>query len=212
MFKNLVQKTKTQFQAIHSGFHLFIAESKQSILIRQQPLASRTRNDFLLLQKNMADKKKLVPFMVCAVILPEVIPLLVMRGMVPSTMLTADQRTSQKEKRTIFRKEFQLAEGKGDTTEYIKNLQWTDVRNLNKYFGLSSFGTRKKLIEFLDFLKRDDEFVMELKSLTETEIQDALFLRGLPELKLNLEQLKRLLKERRNASNVIKWTISQLQS
>jgi hypothetical protein len=214
MFRNLIQKTKTQFQAIHSGFHLFIAESKQSIIIRKQPLGNRTRKDFLLLQKNMQDRKRLVPFMVCAVIIPELIPLLVIKGMVPSTMLTSDQRISQRDKRIAFRKKsvsnISMQEDTS-TMDYIKQLPWKDLRTLNQFFGLSSFTTRQKLLDHLEFLDRDDDFVLGLDNdcaLSEEEIQEVVFQRGLPELDMpNFDALKELLRERKKANNVVSWTL-----
>lgn len=96
--KNIYNSTKQTFV----GSKVLYQESKQvNSFIRSHPDTSKwTRKDYLFVHRVKTDVRKSALFGLIFLILPEVIPLILARGInvMPSGFLTADQKLSIKKK------------------------------------------------------------------------------------------------------------------
>ena len=133
----------------------------------------------------------MVPFFFITILLPEIIPVLILRGsaLIPSTCITPEQlakkRLKAAETRGTIAKALNFTNGKPFWKD-IDGLDWKQAKLMCRYYGLPtlrpSFILRKQLRSHKQFLRKDNELLMDgnlLDSLSDNEIDDALEQRGL---------------------------------
>ncbi|KAJ1652373.1 hypothetical protein IWQ61_007281 [Dispira simplex] len=166
-----------------------------------------SRSEFLLIHRASSDVKKVIPFVVVAIILPELLPFLLVfaPGMFPSTCVTEEQlvkkRKSAKETRQVIHDAVVKASGENsgfvnlpniirlaDTYQWdldIHNLDKPALKNFGRFLGIGSVGMkhrlRDKLARHLDFLREDDKMIRKegVETLSAPELHEACEARGM---------------------------------
>jgi LETM1 and EF-hand domain-containing protein 1 len=92
----MLQKAKETLNLLKNGSARFIQESKESKLLQQRQQAGEAlaRDEYRLIYRNRQDFKKVVPFFLVALVVPELIPVLIIKGsnLIPSTCLSAEDK------------------------------------------------------------------------------------------------------------------------
>jgi LETM1 and EF-hand domain-containing protein 1 len=199
---NFFKSARQQAAGYFNGIKLLIQESKDAKLLEmnlsQGNVKSLSRNEFLFLKRNKQDLKNLVPFFFISIIVPELIPVLLLRGstLIPSTCISPEQlnkkRLKHEEERKricgeLLRAHRKEGESKVDYTKITisSSSSWIELGQIARYYGFSkwTFPFRIRLalglhmkdleIDHLDYLNGS------LDSLTVHELQNALDQRGL---------------------------------
>ncbi|ORX88707.1 LETM1-domain-containing protein [Basidiobolus meristosporus CBS 931.73] len=166
-------------------------EKTKLLKIRQSQGYQLTRKEFQLVSKAPRDFRKLIPFGMLALVLPEVIPLIIgfAPRFVPSTCVTASQLEKQRNKvnekravitRNVLKSSVQNQIKLKDFKDMSKVAQLAkkfpgdfDLANINRnwlkgycrYMGLSEIGTRKmlenRLKKHFEYLTIDDKLIQK---------------------------------------------------
>ena len=204
MFKSARQQATGYF----NGIKLLIQETKDAKLLEidlsQGNVKSLTRNQFLFLKRNKQDLKNLVPFFFISIIVPELIPVLLLRGstLIPSTCISPDQLEKKRIKHEEERKRIcgellsVYRRDSGLEPDYhrmdIKNSSWAELGLVARYYGFSKWTLPFRIRSTLKMHMKDlevDHFeylASSLNSLSIAELQNALEHRGLFEVYLML--------------------------
>ncbi|KAK9768021.1 hypothetical protein K7432_001658 [Basidiobolus ranarum] len=164
-------------------------EKTKLLKIKQSQGYQLTRKEFQLVSKAPKDFRKLIPFGLLALVLPEVIPLIIgfAPGFVPTTCVTSSQLEKQRMKvnhkrsiitRNVIKSSFQNQIKPKDFKDAHKVAQLAkkfpgdfDLANINRnwlkgycrYMSLSEFGTKKmlenRLKKHFDYLTVDDKLI-----------------------------------------------------
>ncbi|KAF9529300.1 hypothetical protein CPB83DRAFT_812685 [Crepidotus variabilis] len=173
-----------------------IATVKERVAAGGSPL---TRAEFRLIQTQKDDIKKVVPFLIIAMLLEEVIPLIAIYApwMLPSTCILPSQRQKIEEKR--YEKAQTLAQ---DSRHIYAELKRTEnpagylpldslsisgaPTAISGLLGLSTLGgdflSARRIRRHLDFISKDDQLLLESGPdtfLTVRELKEALEERGM---------------------------------
>ncbi|KAJ6558575.1 hypothetical protein DFH09DRAFT_1163249 [Mycena vulgaris] len=163
-----------------------------------------------LLPTQSSDMKRLVPFIVIALILEEVIPLIVLYapGMLPTTCLLPSQRDRIQEKGTdkvlaLMTKERPVLQALTQAADGgvlpVASLQTRDIKTICGLLRLPTGGLQRLRLQrlqlHLSFVEKDDAFLMkeDLGGLSSQDLLQALHERGIITRDLDTEaQLKQL--------------------
>ncbi|KAI9144472.1 LETM1-like protein-domain-containing protein [Paraphysoderma sedebokerense] len=85
------QRIKAFIQQYYNGIKLLKSNIPRYNSLKELPSRSLSRADFLFVDQTKKDVQILAPFIFCLVLIPELIPLLVIKGWVPSTCLSEEQ-------------------------------------------------------------------------------------------------------------------------
>lgn len=93
---DMVQKTKAQAKVYMDGIKMLFEETKTAKLLKDKIKHhgyKPNRAEFVFLNRNAGDISKMAPFFLIALIAPEIIPFLVIKGstFIPSTCISAEQ-------------------------------------------------------------------------------------------------------------------------
>jgi hypothetical protein len=162
---SLIDKIKTQFKVFKNGISIFRSETQRKINIQRNggPI---NREEFLLCHRNDQDISKMIPFIIVSLILPEIIPIIILKmsHMIPSPFFSSSQLMGKRMALNKSRKEiafswineitekqnWHLSGLHGDSNldkillseiksaaNDMKDLDWDKLRKLAIFFGLS---------------------------------------------------------------------------
>jgi hypothetical protein len=214
MFRNLWSKTRQQISQIRMGTSMLIDQTKAALILKQKPPTTLVRQEFRLIEQNRRDIGALVPFVLCTIIIPELLPLMILKGRVPSTMMTNAQLQQRKirlsQRRLEIAKKFVGIAG-ATNEKPMSELNTAQLRDLNEFFVLRKYqlpwSYRTSLESHLEYLSKDDTYLVNSVDLSNDAIEAALFERGIHCECTSLEAFIALIKERQEQSNVVYWTL-----
>lgn len=111
---SLLENVKFQFQIFKSGIARLRSETEEKLQIQQRIQKQKTlmtRREFLLCHRNDQDISKLAPFMIISILIPEIIPIIVLKfpQMIPSTFFSTEQISTKRKALNDTRREIALA-------------------------------------------------------------------------------------------------------
>jgi hypothetical protein len=212
-FKTLIASSKQTFL----GTKILLDEGKQiKTFIQKHPDQSKwSRNEYLKVHRVRKDVKKAVSFGLIFVVLPEVVPFILARGMniMPWGFLTPDQKLTVQlkldQQRLDIAKKWISTLPKDIATHSKIEPQYylptafkrSELKEFATLFGVGKFGTSsmiiKRIYNHTRHLKIDDEYLMDmdLENLTEQEVITALNDRGISRYERSYQECIDLLKK-----------------
>jgi hypothetical protein len=220
MLRTFWTKTRNQIAQIRMGTSTLIDQTKAALVLKQKSPQTLLRQEFRLIEQNKRDLSALVPFILCTIIIPELLPLMILKGRVPSTMMTAEQlkeRQSRLSKRRLeIASKFLSKYPKSlipTTEEMLSDFGVAELRELNEFFDLKKYqlpwNYRRSIESHLQYLKKDDIYILNMKENTDDAIEAALFERGLPINNSTMETFLDIIKDRQMQSNVVYWSMQK---
>ncbi|KAI8057013.1 LETM1-like protein-domain-containing protein [Syncephalis plumigaleata] len=201
--KTMGEKIKFYARHYFNGLkQVFVNRSEASeIRKRISQGHTMTRADYQLMTRASGDVRKMLPFLLVLIVLPESIPFLLLfaPGLVPSTCILPSQLIPA----SAYCDAVQLQEiaAQYQTDFLIEQLSKDNLTAYCRFLGLSDFGAQytlqRRLIKYLDYLRRDDELIQRegVDSLSNELLRDAAEERGIRSQQIEPAKLRVELQE-----------------
>ncbi|KAF8813624.1 hypothetical protein BYT27DRAFT_7083804 [Phlegmacium glaucopus] len=210
-FKRTLHQAIQLFKFYFRGVKLIFSRRKHIALIKARIKAGGaplTRSEYRLIQTQKDDVNKVIPFLMIALILEEVIPLIAIYApfMLPSTCILPSQQqrieAKRAEKTKAFATQYKSLYGRLKRTEDPKGFLPLHSLRLEEastavcgLLGLSTIGINalriRRIRRHLEFITRDDQLLMQhTASLSHRELQEALEERGIMTQGLSQQELQ----------------------
>jgi hypothetical protein len=179
--ESLFERTKKQTLLYFNGIKLLFKETKEAQLLKlkmEQDNYLPTRPEFLFLHRNNSDLSKLVPFALIAIISPEIIPWLLVRGstLIPSTCISDEQlqqKTTKlaKTRLELNKKLIELSQVNGLNPDDLISNNISDLDSMSRqtlsfyaqFYGMSKwrpkFIIKRNLNNHAEYLRKDNKFL-----------------------------------------------------
>ncbi|KAJ2997995.1 hypothetical protein HDV02_004997 [Globomyces sp. JEL0801] len=193
-----IAKAKEMAVFYFNGIKLLMQETTDAKLLKMKVKNEGyqlNRKEFVFIHRNGLDFRKMVPFFLISTFIPEMIPVLIMRGttLIPSTCITEEQLNNKRIKLAETRESIALELFDEMNTKVLPfkpedfKLD-SSVRNIaqnhSEFFDLQkqSYSRLVQYAKHLNYLKEDDKYLnsKNTQSLTKEELISAIEDRGFP--------------------------------
>ena len=195
--KNII---KTSKQTLTGSVILYKQAKQVNSFVRSNPDPSAwKRNDYLQVYKVRADVRKSAVFGVIFLLIPEIIPIILAKGInvLPDPCLTDEQRNLlakkiSQDRLNIGKKWLPLipndikSHSRLEPQHYLPTaFGRSDLKEFASLFRLAKYGTKsmisKRLSSYLTFIQKDDQYLrsMSLEELSTNDLESALNDRGM---------------------------------